>query len=300
MWQPSGVKYSPLIPLLCLAVFPAQSQELSATLGKQRAASSPLEWEVRDAGHPTLGSIRFAVLKRSVETPVLGGAKVYSRAYVSCQKQTRRFAIELTNAMGPDDPGGLQPKSMPRLVCTRPNAPGDAKLVQEELTANWEVSAIGDTLARGFRAFPLRECVGISVMQELMLPQGLAQRTARFEFEIAPYSRDLDAIFVACGETSAYAPSARGAPVTAAAPRPPVARTNPAQGAETGWQAARATARGKSNVRGGPSTQSEIVVTLDPGAVILVQRVDGEWWRVKPSRGNAFEGYIRQDRIVFK
>ena len=65
-----------------LAVLPAHSELPAAPLGKQRAASSRLEWEIRDAGHPILGNIRFAFLKTPVETPV-GNAKVFSRAYRS-------------------------------------------------------------------------------------------------------------------------------------------------------------------------------------------------------------------------
>ena len=61
-----------------------------------------------------------------------------------------------------------------------PIQPWDEKLVQEELLANWEVSGIGDALARGFRAFPLRECVSIGVVQEVALPQGWARKMCRW------------------------------------------------------------------------------------------------------------------------
>ncbi len=268
---------------VCLAVLPAHSEDAAASLGKQRAVDSRLEWETREADHPTLGDIRFAVLRSAVETPV-GNAKIFSRAYLSCQKASRRFAIELTNTSAADDKGGLRPLTLPRLVCNRIAAPGDQKLLQEDLLANWEVSEIGDALASGFRAFPLRECVSIGVVQEVALPKGWAQKSARVEFEIEPYNRDLDAVFVACGERSAYAPVA------------PVARSS--MGAP--WQQARVLSIGKTNVRAGPKIQSALVTQLDPGAIILVQSVGSEWWRAKAWSGAAFEGYIRQDRLVFK
>lgn len=307
-----------VLPAFCLAVLPAHSQEMSATLGKQRAAGSRIEWEVRDAGHPALGNIRYAFIKKSVETPV-GNAKVFSRAYLSCQREARKFAIELANATAPDDPSGLQPSTLPKLTCNRPTA--DGKLVQEELLANWDVSAIGDTLAKGFRAFPLRECVSIGVVQEVILPPGWAQKTARIEFEIAPYNRDVDSIFVACGERSAYAPAGPvapaaaaiasapaahptpSAPVTAPAPPPPAAPATPpaaARASDAPWREARVLANGKTNVRAGPTLKSAVVVRLYPGEVVLVQGTGSEWWRARASGRAKFEGYIREDRLVFK
>jgi hypothetical protein len=287
-----------LLPV-CLAALPAHPEEQAATIGKQRAAGSRLQWETREAGHPTLGEIRFAVVKNPVETPV-GNAKVFSRAYVSCQKGSRKLAIELTNTAALDDPGGLQPGAMPRLICSRlavsgdGKAPGDGKLVQEELLANWELSEIGDVLTRGFRAFPLRECISIGVVQDVLLPRGWAQKSTRVEFEILPYNRELDSVFVACGELTAYEPAA---PAVASAPAGVSAPVK-----ETGapWRQARTTSSGKTNVRAAPSLQSATVTQLFPGSVILVQQTDGEWWRAKPSRGAAFGGYIRQDRLVFK
>jgi hypothetical protein len=192
---------------------------------------------------------------------------------------------------------------MPRLVCSRPEGPGDEKLVREELLANWDVSEIGDAMARGFRAFPLRECVSIGVVQEVVLPKGWARKTARVEFEIVPYNRELDSVFVACGDVSAYAPAA---PATAAAPaRPatasaPPTRSTPARDTGVPWRTARVISSGKTNVRAAATLQSAVVAQLDPGAIVLVQRMGGEWWRAKSSAGAAFEGYIREDRLVFK
>ena len=269
----------------CAAALTAHSQNNTAAVGKQRAAASKLAWEIKEAGHPTLGNIRFAVLRHPVETPV-GNAKVYSSAYVSCQKTSGKLAIELTNMTAPSDAGGLRPGAMPRLVCSRLEA---NKLVQEDLLANWDVSEIGDVLTRGFRPFPLRECVSIGVVQDVVLPEGWAQRNARIEFEIPPYNRELDAIFVTCGEVSAYAPGTPVAP----------ARTTPAAAPVAGaWQEARTIAGGKTNVRAAPNLQSAIVTQLHPGAVVLVHRTGDEWWRAKSSRGAAFEGYVRQDRLV--
>lgn len=294
-----------------VAAAPLFAQDRTVNLGKQRAAASRLEWDVREAGHPSLGNIRFAVVKTPVET-LAGNGKVYSRAYLSCQKTSRKLAIELTNTTAPDDPGGLRPAAMPRLTCNR--VEGD-KLVQEGLLANWEVSDLGDALTRGFRAFPLRECVTIGVEQEVELPRGWAPKTVSIAFEIAPYNRELDSVFVACGEVSAYAPStttvAAAPAVRAAAPPPALAAPTPRPAAAPavpstqvgsgGWQEARTLANGKTNVRAGPALDSAIVVALYPGDVVLVQRTgNGEWWRAKSRQASGFEGYIRQDRLVFK
>ena len=61
-------------------VLPAEAQDLAATVGKQRAGGSRIEWETRESGHPVLGNIRFAYIKNPVETAVLGNNKIYSRA----------------------------------------------------------------------------------------------------------------------------------------------------------------------------------------------------------------------------
>lgn len=272
----------------------AHAQNPSAALGKERAAASKLQWQTGEAGHPRLGNIRFAFTSSPVQTPV-GNAKVFSTAYVSCQTASGKVAIELANATARDDPGGLKPAAMPRLVCHRPVAPGEARLVEEELLANWEVNPIGDVMTRGFRPFPLRECVAIGVVQEVALPKGWARDTAAIEFEITPYTRELDTVFAACGDTPVYAaaPAASGAKAPPAAARAPAARKPTA-----GWQAARTTASGKTNVRAKPTLQSAVVGQLHPGALVVVQHAEGDWWRVRPSSGTAFEGYVRRDRIV--
>lgn len=335
-----------------------QAEPPAATLGKQRAAASKMEWETKEAGHPILGNIRFAYLKTLVQTPV-GAKKVYSRAYLSCQKAVRKLAIEVSNMTAPDDPKGLPPNADPKLFCNR--AAGGDKIVREELLASWEVNELGDALAKGFRPFPLRECASISVVQEVALPAGWPQKNARVEFDIAPYNRELDSVFVSCGEVSAYGPAsppakptavasapsaAPGKPaVTAAVPPPAPAKpavvaaapapakpviaaagmikpaptpapvqapvapppkpvvipaAAPPAAASAVWQNARTATDSKTNVRGQPNITGPVVTTLSPGAVLLAQKTGNEWWKVKAASGPAFEGYIRQDRLVFK
>lgn len=299
----------PIALAACLACigWVAAAEDRAATLGKQRAAASPVEWEIREAGHPSLGNIRFAYVKRPVETKV-GNFTLYSRAYFSCQKEGRRLAIELANATAPADPAGLQPAEEPRLICSRPTE--DGKLVREELLASWEVNEkLGDALTRGLRPFPLRECAAISVRQEVNLPPGWGRKTASIEFDILPYARELDSIFATCGERSAYAPQSeppaavaaapaagpRAAPASAAAPA-----AKPAKALDASWREARVVATGRTNVRAKPSMQSAIVVALHPGSVVWVRQGEGDWWRARPFRGRSFDGYIREDRLVFK
>ncbi len=296
---------------LVLAALPvlapqAHGQDAAAVLGKQRAAGSALEWEIRESGHPALGNIRYAYIKRPVETRV-GNSTVYSRAYLSCQRATNRLALELSNAIAPADPAGLQPAADPRLVCNRPTGPGNAPVAKEELLAVWEVNErLGDALTRGLRAFPLRECAAIGVVQEVVLPSGWAAKTARVEFELLPYSRVLDAIFVTCGEQSAYAP-APPAPAVAAAlapaatpapPRPATPKPEP----DSQWRQARVVPTGMTNLRAGPTLQSAVVVQLFPGAVVQVQRTANDWWRVRARtpKGQVVNGYVREDRLVLK
>ena len=317
-----------LIVTCCMGVAHAQTVNPSSKLGLQRAAASKLEWEVKDAGHPSLGNIRFAFLKTPVETTV-GNAKIYTRVYLSCQTQVKRLAIELTNGTRPDDNKGLKPNADPKLVCTRPIQPFDEKLVQEDLLANWDVNELGDVLARGFRFFPLRECVSIKVVQQVALPAGWSQKSAKVEFDISPYERELDQIFTTCGDVSAYTPPKAAptvasaaapakapqptpavAPAKAAAPPPPAAApakaTTPSPPAPApaadGWIPARALSTGgKTNVRAAPNTTGAVVAQIDPGTPVQVQRTANEWWKARgTSGGKAFEGYIRQDRLAFR
>jgi hypothetical protein len=331
-----------LFACACAAALPVRSQQNpSAALGVQRAAASSLEWEIRgETVHPALGGIRYATLKRPIETPV-GNLKLYSRATLACMRGAQKLSIELSNSGTPEEPTGLKPASMPRLTCNRPIEPWDQKLVQEDLFANWTVIPTGEAVTDGFRPFPLRECISIRVEQEVALSPGYVQKTAKVVFDIFPYNRQLDAIFASCNDVSAYESSAPEATV-AAAPRPaappaapvapklastgqpapppiakpappPVAKSEPPPPAAkpppapvvTGpdaasWKMARANFNGKTNVRAGPTLQSAIVTHLDPGAVVLVQSTGTDWWHAKPSKGSAWEGYIREDRLVFK
>jgi len=299
--------------IVLAAVAAARAEDLVETLGKQRAAKSPLGWDIREAGHPVLGPVRFAFLKAPVVTQV-GANKVFSNVYLSCETNARKIAIELANSTAPDDPSGLKPHALPRLVCNDLAAPNEARIVQDDITAHWEVNTIGDTLARGLSPFALRECVSISIIQDVVLPKGWARPDQPIEFEIAPYTRELDAIFATCGEKAIYAqapaPVAPAAVAPAAAKRAEAVRAPAAEPAapapaahEQGWRQARATSRGKTNVRAKPSVDSAVVIEIDPGDVILVQRSGTAlWWRAKsrPNARKAFEGYIRQDRLVFK
>jgi hypothetical protein len=258
-----------------------------------------VEWEIREAGHPALGPIRFAYVKRPLETRV-GDAAVFSRAYFSCQRERRTFAIELSNATAPADPGGLKPTTEPRLHCHRPA--GEGKFTREEILATWDVNEkIGDAMARGLRAFPLRECAWITVAQEVALPEGWKQKTQRIEFELHPYAREIDSIFATCGERSAYGPAPAAPAVAKAAPVAPApgapALAAPAAG---DWREARAVPTGKTNVREAANTQSRIVAELHPGAVVKVQDAGNGWYRARPHRGSAFDGFIRRDRLVIR
>lgn len=284
-----------LLLVLSAAVLPAQGQNPVAAAGKQRAANSLLDWEVREANHPTMGPIRFAFLKSEIVTAV-GRVKVFTKPYVSCEKGSGKIAIEVAHGMSPDDARGLQPKTVPRLVCSGPPASGAKKLVQEEIPARWSINELGDVLARGLSPSQLRQCASILVDQDVSLPQ--APGTARVEFELTPYNKVMDAIFVMCGEATAWGPGSAPArvaatPATSAAPPPP-------QRSEGGWRSVRTIAKGNTNVRARPSTDSPVVVQLPPGATVTVQLAEGDWWRARSSGGRNFDGYIRSDRLVLK
>lgn len=267
---------------------------VALSLGSPPALSAPVPWQIGEGAHPTLGSIRFASPKTPITTPV-GSATVSSRAYVSCVRSNNRIAIELAHATAPNDPGGLQPRTLPILLCNR-RAAGSSRLVQSELPARWAISDIGDVLARGFEARSLRECVSIHVAQDVALPKGWARDSARVAFDIDPYSRELDSIFVTCGETSAAGPAIT---VAAASPAPPPAPAL-ARSTDAPWKAARTIASGRTNVRARPAVDAALVVQLHPGEPVRVQPAGGDWWRARPSAGAKFEGYIRGDRLVFK
>ena len=278
-----------------LAAGAAQAQSPVIALGKQRAASSPLQWEVREAGHPALGPIVFAMLKAPVST-VAGGAKVSSNVYLSCERSTAKIAIELANGTRPDDPGGLKPKRMPRLTCNTLGV-SDGKPAAEPIAAQWTVNALGDAMTRGLWPSALRDCASIGVSEELVLPAGSPRETAQVEFEIPTYARELDTVFARCGEPTAY-------PLVADAPPPAPAKPPAADPASqgNGWVAARVVSEGHTNVRAKPDVRSAVVIRLDPGDIVLVRKAGGDWWQAK-ARAKAkvpFDGYIRRDRLVFR
>lgn len=289
--------------VLLAASLPLHGDERAVSLGKERAARSAIEWEVKDIDHSLLGPIRFAVQKSAVTT-VAGSEKILSQVFVSCQKNDGKAAIELTNAPGSDLAGGLRPTEMPRLVCSSPG-PGDgSRLAKRDVAAKWEMSSLGDTLARGLSPSELRRCVSIEVLQSVALPAGAPRKSQRIAMEIPPYNRALDAVFVACGEKSAFGPEAQA---SAAAPpvAPPAGRPAPEGGpavasAEAAWKRARTTPKGRTIVRAAADLDAPIVIKLDRGTRILARRASAPWWEVKPRGGTGFRGYIREDRLVFE
>jgi hypothetical protein len=262
---------------------PVHPQDLAASVGKQRAASSALKWSVSDVDHPRMGAIRVAVPRESIATSA-GKNKVVSLVFLSCEKSARKIAIELANASESDAYGGLQPREMPQLICNVPLAPSGTTLRQSDLASTWEVSKIGDVLARGLSPSALRRCASILVVQNVALPKGWSQDAQRIEFEITPYGKEVDSVFVACGEASAFAASA---PASA----PPV---------ESSWKPARTARNGRTNVRAGPRLDSALVIQLDANEKVLVQSTATEWWKARPRTGEGFSGYIRQDRLTFE
>jgi len=292
---------------------PSHCEDAVASIGKQRAAGSATEWDVRDVNHPLMGPIKAAVQRRSVVTAA-GSAKVLSLAFVSCQKSTGKIAIELANAAEGDARGGLSPVDLPRLVCNSPRPQGDGALAKSDLAASWEISTLGDALARGLSPAALRKCVSVDVLQNVALPPAAPVKSQKIAMELTPYGKELDAIFTACGEMTAFAPEER--PATA---QPQVARVEPPpklepppkfeaspksdKGAPSGdaqWKRARTIAKGRTNIRATDGLNSAVVTQLPPGVRILVQETSAEWWKVKSGGRASFSGYIRKDRVVFE
>ncbi len=200
--------------------------------------------------------------------------------------------------------GGLSPKEMPRLTCYSPNPRGGG-LAMAELALNWEISELGDTLARGIAAADLRRCVSIDVLQNLALPLGWPYASQQVAMEILPWSRAMDEVLVACGAKPAYASAPPQAPAQASPARPvsPAATAPPSQpapAAADAWRRARTIAAGRTNIRSAPAVSSRLAGQLPPGSPILAQPVSGDWWKVKPRSGAGFAGYIREDRLVFE
>lgn len=288
---------------LVAASFPLRGEEPAVAIGRQLAARSAIEWDVHDIDHKLLGPIRFAARKSAVTT-IVGSDKILSQVFVSCQKSTGRIAIELTNAPGSDLAGGLRPTEMPRLVCNRPGPRGGGKLVRSDIVAKWEISTLGDTLARGLAPSELRRCVSIDVQQSLAMPRGAPRPSQRIAMEILPYDKALDSVFAACGETTASGPVGEAPPAApplappAPVPAPALEGGRSAQPAEAPWKPARTTPKGRTIVRAAASVDSPMVIKLAPGTRVLVRRTSAPWWEVKPRAGAGFRGYIREDRLV--
>ncbi|MBL0141796.1 MAG: SH3 domain-containing protein [Betaproteobacteria bacterium] len=271
------------LSLLCglfAASLPSPGEERVVTMGRQRAASLAAEWKVGEVNHPLLGPITFAVQAQAVTTLARGG-KILSTAHVSCQKGQGTIAIELSNAPESDPADGLRPMEVPRLVCNSPSPAADGSLVKSAVAAKWEIGVLGDTLARGLSPSALRGCVSIDVLQNVALTPSASRESQRIAMELTPYSRELEAVFAACGETTAPAPSER----------PPVA--------DARWKPARTAEKGRTNVRQAASADSHLVIQLAPGTKVVVQRASAQWWKVKPRSGPGFSGYVRQDRLAF-
>jgi len=266
----------------CLAGFPSRGEEAVVAIGKQRASASAVEWEVRDVDHPRLGPIKFASRKTAVATPA-GSETIVSQSYVSCQKSTRKIAVEFSNAFASNPAGGLGPRVWPQLTCYSPDPRGGGALAMSEISLKWEVNNLGDALVQGLAAPELRRCVSIDVLQDIALPAGGTLGSLQVVMELLTYSKALDAVFAACGEKTAYAAPAAEPPAAAA-----------------GWRRARTIAKGRTNVRGAASVDSPLVVALAPGMPVLAQRATTDWWAVRPRSGSGFSGYIRGDRLVFE
>jgi hypothetical protein len=231
------------------------------------------QWAVMDGNHPVMGPVRFAHLPLPIATSV-GSSRVYSNAYVSCERDERTIAIELTNQVTPDDPFGLKAAMAPRLICKSPARGGGT--TQSLIEARWQYNPLGDALARGLSPTALRACASIAIVERVSLPEGWERPIAPVEFEIAPRAKGLEEIFASCMPASTPAPSRASAP----------------------WRSVHTVARGHTNVRARPTLGSAVVTRLDPGAAVLVQRGKGAWWRAKSSGGAPFEGYIREDRLA--
>lgn len=289
----------------------------AASFSAQAALNSPPFWDLRDVEHPKMGTIRVAVPSRAIETPV-GTEKIVSLVFFSCEKARGRIAIELANAPESDPKGGLPPKVMPKLICNSREA---GVTPQTEIATSWNVSGIGDALARGLLPSPLRRCASIEIRQTLALPKGWARDTEHVDIELIPYHKEIESVLNECGAVVAAAPAPAPAPTKAAtsnrpppppapqaaarapavAPAPASAAATSAPSGDAPWKSARAiSSGGRTNVRASPSTTAPVVTMLNPGQPLLAQAAGGDWYRVKPTSGSAFAGYIRQDRLVFE
>jgi len=273
---------------LVAAALAAHGQVSIVAAGKGRAAALGTAWEVRDVEHPVMGPIKVGVPKSGVSTTV-GDLRIVSAAFVSCEKKSGKIAIELANSIESDTRGGLRPASLPKLICNP---------ARTEIATAWLTSELGDTLARGLSPAAIRRCSSIDVLQDVALPASAPVRSQSISMELAPYSRELDEIFVACGERTAYAaPVPERAGVTAASKAPGPTAQSDANGP---WQSARTIGDGNTNVRAEPGLNARVVAHLPANAAVLVQPAIAPWWRVKATKGKIELGYVREDRLTFK
>jgi len=240
-----------------------------------------IEWDVRDVEHPVMGAIKVAVPTAGVVTPV-NDLRIVSAAFVSCEKATGRIAIELANSLESNPQGGLMPAEPPRLVCN-PEAVRGAPVRGSEIPVTWKTNELGDGLARDLDPAALSRCGALDIVQVISLPANAAVKSQRLSMVLMPSGPGLSQVFAACGPRPA-------APAPSAQPNAPAI--------PAGWRLARTVANGKTNVRSAPSLDAPVSAQFPPNARILVQKATGPWWKVQPTKGSTFAGYIREDRFT--
>lgn len=316
-----------LLLLIAFSAKGAPPDGLVVAQGMYRAAASDLRWRVSEGIHPRMGPIKVAI-SLDAHTLYFGTEKVVSTVYLSCEKQARRIAIEVTNARSDDRSGGLKLKEIPRLTCLGVAGPGGLPS-RTEIASRWEANELGDVLTRGLSPSELRACPSLELREKILLPASFEREFEEVAVEIPTFAPGPDDVFAACGEASAYpsdeklaanvappapvpnaAPSLKAkpqaaapvpaAPVTAApvAAPPVTAALAPAPALPPGWQRAHTISKGRSNIRKAPNLNSPVVAQLPPGVRILVQPSADDWWHVKSPSGATFEGYIRHDRFT--
>ena len=256
-------------------------------------------WDVREVEHPVLGAIKVAVPQAGITTQVKG-TRIVSAAFVSCEKASGKIAIELANSVDSDTQGGLPPAEMPKMVC---NGRASGAPARTTIRAKWKTNDLGDVMARGLDAAELRRCGAIDIEQHLTLPAGVSLVSQRVGLRLLPATTDL-ANVLSCAESPRVAEVAPD-PVTkevATSPPSPVAppRATPAAAViDAPWKKAHTVPGSRTNVRATPRIDGAVVKQLASGTRLLVQKAEGEWWRVKPAKGAGFIGYVREDRLSF-
>lgn len=248
-------------------------------------------WDVREVEHPVLGAIKVAVPQSGITTQVKN-ARVVTAAFVSCEKATGTIAIELANSVDSDTQGGLPPAEMPKMIC---NGRASGAPARTTIRAKWTTNDLGDVMARGLDAAELRRCGAIDIEENVTMPASVSLASQRIALRLLPATTDLASV-LACGGTARVAEAA-SAPVAKEVPQP---RATPAAAlVDAPWKPARTVRGSRTNVRAAPRIDGAVVKQLESGTRLLVQRAEGEWWRVKPAKGAGFSGYIREDRLAF-